>query len=40
MTTEKARTLNDFLKQGADQLTPANLKLAVTDLATACGMFD
>jgi len=40
MTAEKASTLGDLLGQSAANLTPANLKLAVTEMAAACGMFD
>jgi outer membrane protein assembly factor BamB len=40
MTPEKAGTLGDLLEQSAANLTPAKLKLAVTELAAACGMFD
>ena len=40
MTAEKASTLGDLLEQSAANLTPANLRLAVTEMAAACGMFD
>jgi outer membrane protein assembly factor BamB len=40
MTAEKASTLVDLLEQSAANLTPANLDVAVTEMAAACGMFD
>jgi hypothetical protein len=40
MTAEDADTLGNLLEQSAANLTPANLKLAVTEMAAACGMFD
>jgi hypothetical protein len=40
MTPDDAVTLGNILEQSAANLTPANLKLAVKDLAAACGMFD
>jgi len=40
MTAEKASTLGDLLAQSAVKLTPADLELAVTDMAAGCRMFD
>ena len=40
MTAEKASTLGDLLEQSTANLTPANLKHAVTEMAAACGKFD
>lgn len=40
MTAEKASTLGDLLEQSAANLTPANLKFAVTEMTAACGIFD
>jgi hypothetical protein len=40
MTAEKASKLGDLLAQSAANLTPANLDVAVTEMAAACGMFD
>jgi len=40
MTAEDAGTLGNLLEQSAANLTSANLKLAVTEMAAACGMFD
>ena len=40
MTAEKASMLEDLLEQSAAKLTPANLELAVTDMAAGCRMFD
>ena len=40
MTTEDAGTLSNFLEQSTANLTPANLELAVTEMAAACAMFD
>ena len=40
MTAEKASTLGDLLAQSAARLTPADLELAVTDMAAGCRMFD
>jgi outer membrane protein assembly factor BamB len=40
MTAKKASTLGDLLEQSAANLTPANLKPAVTEMAAACKMFD
>jgi outer membrane protein assembly factor BamB len=40
MAAENAATLGDLLEQSAANLTPAKLKLAVTEMAAACGMFD
>jgi hypothetical protein len=40
MTAEDAGTLGNLLEQSAANLTPANLDQAVTDLATACTMFN
>jgi len=40
MTAEDAGTLGDLLEQSAANLTPANLDVAVTEMAAACGMFD
>jgi hypothetical protein len=40
MTTEKASTLGDLLEQSAAKLTPTNPTYSVTEMATACGMFD
>ncbi len=37
---EDAVTLGNLLEQSAVNLTPANLKHAVTEMAQACGMFD
>ena len=40
MTSENAGTLGKLLEQSAANLAPTNLKLAVTEMAAACGMFD
>ena len=40
MTAEDAGTLGSLLEQSAANLAPANLELAVTDMAAACGMFN
>jgi len=40
MTAEDAGTLGDLLEQSTANLAPANLELAVTEMAAACVMFD
>jgi hypothetical protein len=40
MTPDDAVTLGNLLEQSAANLTPANLDVAVTEMAAACGMFD
>ena len=40
MMPETATSLNSLLEQSTANLTPANLDVAVTEMAAACGMFD
>jgi PQQ-like domain len=40
MSAGDAATLGDLLERSAANLTPASLKLAVTEMAAACSMFD
>jgi hypothetical protein len=40
MTAEDAATLRDLLEQSTANLAPANLDVAATEMAAACGMLD